>query len=89
MNWRTRIARWLLARRDLYVVVERGDDKRWRWYAHSPYRANALVAQSQVNGYGYEVYALTNAREMLEDGHKLQFVTPETWKAICEGRETA
>ena len=89
MGLRQRIARWLLQRRTLTVVVERGDDDRWRYYVHAPHHVNELMLQSPVNGYTSEDIAFRAAREMLADGWVLQFVTPETWRQICEGRETA
>ena len=89
MGLRTRIARWLVRPRDLYVVIERGEDNRYRYFVHAPHYANALMMQSPVNGYEFESYAIDAAKEMLADGWVLQFVPPETWRQICEGLETA
>ena len=89
MGLRTRIARWLLRPRDLYVVIERGEDNRYRYFVHAPHYANALMLQSPVDGYEFESYAIDAAKEMLADGWNLLFVTAFMWRQICEGRETA
>jgi len=49
MNWRTRLARWLLRPELLTVVLEQGKDGRWRWYAYS--YAQVLTAQCPPEGY--------------------------------------
>ena len=89
MNWRTRIAYWLLQRRTLLVVVERGGDDRWRWCAYAPWRDYDCVAQPPLRGYLDADIARKMAQEVLGDGYRIHFVTPEGWRQIIEGRETA
>ena len=89
MSLRTRIARWLLRRRTLIVVVEKGGDDLWRYYVHAPYLGQGLVLQSPIGGYRTEAACYAEARLFLEDGHKLRFAPPATRQAISEGRETA
>ena len=69
MNWRTRIAHWLLPRERLTVVLEEGKDGRWRWYAYT--FAQVLVAQSAPDGHTTESGCASIVRKLFGNGWRV------------------
>ena len=73
MNWRTRIAHWLLPRERLTVVLEKGKDGRWRWYAYS--YCQVLTAQSPPDGYLSRTQCLGIVSGLFSNGYRVDIRT--------------
>ena len=69
MGLRQRIARWLLPRERLTVVIEEGKDGRWRWYACT--YAQVQVAVCPVYGYPTESLCANVARKLFANGWRV------------------